>query len=58
MMFPQKLNMPVVVAHTFSPNTWEADAGWAMWVWGQHGLQSELQDSQGYIDRSCLERTN
>ena len=24
------------------------------WVWGQPGLQSELQDSQGYTEKPCL----
>jgi hypothetical protein len=26
------------------------------WVWGQPGLQSEFQDSQGYIEKPCLEK--
>ena len=25
-----------------------------LWVWGQAGLQSEFQDSQGYIEKPCL----
>ena len=41
-----------VVTHTFNPSTWEADAG----VWGQHGLQSEFQDSQGYTEKSCFKK--
>jgi hypothetical protein len=28
------------------------------WVWGQPGLQSEFQDSQGYTEKPCLEKTN
>ena len=28
------------------------------WVQGQSGLQSEFQDSQGYIEKPCLENTN
>jgi hypothetical protein len=24
------------------------------WVWGQPGLQSEFQDSQGYTENPCL----
>ena len=24
-------------------STWEAEAGGSLWVWGQHGLQSEFQ---------------
>jgi hypothetical protein len=27
------------------------------WVRGQPGLQSELQDSQGYTEKPCLEKT-
>jgi hypothetical protein len=26
------------------------------WVQGQPGLQSEFQDSQGYTEKSCLEK--
>jgi hypothetical protein len=26
------------------------------WVWGQPGLQSEFQDSQGYTEKHCLEK--
>jgi hypothetical protein len=26
------------------------------WVRGQPGLQSEFQDSQGYTEKSCLEK--
>jgi hypothetical protein len=43
-----------VVAHTFNPSTWEAEAS-GFWVWGQPGLQSEFQDSQGYTEKPCLE---
>jgi hypothetical protein len=27
------------------------------WVWGQPGLQSEFQDSQGYTEKPCLKTT-
>ena len=27
-----------------------------LWVQGQHGLQSEFQDSQGYTEKQCLEK--
>jgi hypothetical protein len=27
------------------------------WVWGQPGLQSEFQDSQGYTEKPCLKKT-
>jgi hypothetical protein len=26
------------------------------WVWGQPGLQSEFQGSQGYTEKPCLEK--
>jgi hypothetical protein len=26
------------------------------WVWGQPGLQSELQDSLGYTEKPCLKK--
>jgi hypothetical protein len=28
------------------------------WVRGQSGLESEFQDSQGYAEKPCLEKTN
>jgi hypothetical protein len=28
------------------------------WVWGQPGLQSEFQDSQGYREKPCLQKTS
>jgi hypothetical protein len=45
-----------VVVHTFNPSTWEAEAGGFL-VQGQSGLQSEFQDSQGYTEKHCLEKT-
>jgi hypothetical protein len=27
------------------------------WVWDQPGLQSEFQDSQGYTEKHCLQKT-
>ena len=42
-----------MVDHVFSSSTWrqrQAD----FWVWGQLGLQSEFQDSQGYPKEPCL----
>jgi hypothetical protein len=38
-----------MVAHAFNPNTREAEAG------GFLSLPSELQDSQGYTEKPCLE---
>jgi hypothetical protein len=44
-----------VVAHTFNPSTWEAEAV-DFWVRGQPALQSEFQDSQGYTEKFCLKK--
>lgn len=41
-----------VVTHAFNSSTWEA-----LWVWGQHGLHSEFQDSKGYVETMSL-KTN
>ena len=45
------------MAQAFNPSTWEAEAG-TFWVEGQPGLESEFQDSQGYTERSCFNKTN
>ena len=48
----------MVVAHTFNPSIWEAEAGG---VRGQPGLQKwdpGQQDSQGYTEEPCLEKQN
>jgi hypothetical protein len=43
-----------MVVHTFN---WETGAGRSLWVWGQPGLQSEFQDSQGcYKEKPCLKK--
>jgi len=42
-----------VVAHAFNPSTWEAEAGGFL---SPAGLQSEFQDSQGYTEKSCLQK--
>ena len=44
-----------MVAHAFSPSTWEAEAG-DFWVRGQPGLQGEFQNSQGYAEKPCLKK--
>jgi hypothetical protein len=44
------------VVHAFNPSTWEAEAGRFFLIWGQPGLQSKLQDSQGYTEKPCLEK--
>ena len=46
-----------VVAHTFNPSTWEAEAGRFLssrTAW----LQSEFQVSQGYTEKPCLGKPN
>jgi hypothetical protein len=45
-----------VVAHVFNPSTREAEAGGFLSFWGQPGLQSEFQDSQGDTEKPCLEK--
>ena len=39
----------------FNPSTREAEAGGFL-IRCQAGLQSEFQDSQGYIEKPCLEK--
>ena len=45
------------VAHLYSQN-WEVDRGRRIseFDWGQAGLQSEFQGSQGYTEKYCLRR--
>jgi hypothetical protein len=35
-----------------------ADGVSNLWVWSQPGVQSKFQDSQGYTEKPCLEKTN
>jgi hypothetical protein len=44
-----------VVARAFNTCTWEAEAGG--FLDGQAGLHTDFQDSQGYIERSYLQKT-
>jgi hypothetical protein len=46
-----------MLAHTFNPSTWEAEAGGFLSS-SPPGLQSEFQDSQGYTEKHCLEKQN
>jgi hypothetical protein len=47
------------VEHAFNPSIWEAEAGGFLSSGpGPPSLQSEFQDSQGYIEKPCLEKTN
>ena len=45
------------VAHLYSQN-WEVDRGRRIseFDWGQAGLQSEFQGSQGYTEKHCLRK--
>jgi hypothetical protein len=45
---------PGLLVHAFSPSTQEAETGESPWVQGQIGPRSELQDSQGYTEKSHL----
>ena len=40
----------MLVAYTFNPSTWEAEACRSLLVQGQLGLQSKLQDRQNYTE--------
>lgn len=43
------------MVHVFNPRTWETEDGIFL-VRGQPGLQNEFQDSQGYKEKTCLEK--
>jgi hypothetical protein len=45
-------SQPGMVVYTFSPSTWEGEAG----VQEQPGLQSKFQDSQGYIEKPRVKK--
>jgi hypothetical protein len=49
-----------VIENNSSPSTREAEAGGFLSsrLRSQPGLQSEFQDSQGYTEKSCLEKPN
>ena len=54
---PKGLNSSrAVVAHTFNPSNWEAEAGRSLRVRGQPGLQRVFQDNQGNTEKPCLEK--
>ena len=40
-----------MTVHSSNHSTQEAEAERSLWVWGQPGLQSEFQDSQGYTEK-------
>ena len=43
-----------VVAHAFSPSTWEAEAGG--FLSSRPAWSTEFQDSHGYTEKPCLEK--
>lgn len=44
------------MADTFNPNSQETEATGSLWVQGQCGLHSELQDSQSFVETPCLKK--
>jgi hypothetical protein len=52
----QRYLRPGVVAHAFNPSTLEAEAGGFLSS-RPACLQSEFQDSQGYTEKPCLEKS-
>lgn len=49
--------LPVVVAHTFNFNTWEAERQIDLHVWGQFGLHSEFHPGQPGPHKETLTKT-
>ena len=52
-----KIFPPALVAYIFKLSTQEAEAADFCEFQHQPGLQSKLQDSQGYTEKSCLQKT-
>jgi hypothetical protein len=48
--------MPGLVAHAFNPSIWEAEAGGFLSSRPASVYKSEFQDSQGYTEKTCLEK--
>lgn len=44
------------MAHAFNHSMWKAETGRFLWGQGQHGLQSEFRDIQGYTEKAYLEK--
>lgn len=58
-VLPQNtLNKLGLVAHTFNPRTWEAEANRSLGVCGQLDLHTEFQISQGYTVRPVSKNKN
>ena len=47
-----------MMGHDFNPSTQEPEKDGSLWVWGQPGLQSDLQNSQGYTEKPCFKKQN
>ena len=45
-----------MVAHSFNPIIWKAEAGRSLGVWSQTGLHSKFQESQNYVQKPCLKK--
>jgi hypothetical protein len=52
-VFPVKSHVIIkpnpVSENIFNPSTMVSEADGSLWVWGQHGIHSEFQDSQGSL---------
>lgn len=46
----------VMAVRAFNPSTCGGVWGRGRWISSQPGLQSELQNSQGYTEKSCFQR--
>ena len=43
LFYAHRKNKLCMVAHAFNPPTWEAEAGGALWLWGQSDLHMESE---------------
>lgn len=55
--FRKRKTGQAAVAHAFNASSWETDAKGPLRVLGQPELQKKFQDSQGYTEKLCLEKT-
>ena len=47
-----------MVAHSFDPNTQDAEAGRSLFIRDQPGLHAQFHNSQGYIVKAYLKNKN
>lgn len=52
MIVKKLVRLPGMVAHAFYPRTWKVERGGSLWAQGL--VDSEFQDIQDYVKRSCL----